>query len=420
VKSRSRREVLGAAGKLALLGAAATVAGCDVASRSGGNAAATQSGAVDFYGPHQAGIATPAQERLVYGAFDLLDADRRVLQTLLRQWTGAAADLVAARPVGSVAPADPSAAPSDTGEAIGLPAANLTITVGLGRSVFVDDRGADRLGLAHQLPPALVDLPAFGGGENLDPSSSGGDISVQCCADDAQVAFHAFHNLVRIAHEAASVRWTQLGFGRTSSTSTTQDTPRNLQGFKDGTNNLKAEDGALMDEHVWVGDHDEPAWMRGGSYAVTRRIRMHLEAWDRSALSDQQDTIGREKVSGAPLGGVHEHDTPRLTARGVHHALVIPANAHIRLAAPATNAGIRILRRGYSFSDGVTAATGELDAGLFFIAYQRDPRHQFVPLQRRLAANDALNEYIEHVGSGIFAVLPGVRSGGYLGEALFV
>jgi deferrochelatase/peroxidase EfeB len=152
---------------------------------------------------------------------------------------------------------------------------------------------------------------------------------------------------------------------------------------------------------------------------VTRRIRMLLETWDRSSLADQQDTIGRLKVSGAPLGATAEHDPPDLAARHPHGGLVIPADAHIRLSAPSENNGIRLLRRGYSFSDGVDTSTGELDAGLFFIAYQRDPRTQFVPLQRRLGRQDALNEYIKHVGSGIFAVLPGVSPGGYYGEGLF-
>ena len=235
-----------------------------------------------------------------------------------------------------------------------------------------------------------MNLPVFGGGENLDPSMSGGDLSVQCCADDAEVAFHAFHNLVRIADEAAAVRWTQLGFGRTSSTSTSQQTARNLQGFKDGTNNLKAEDGAAR----WTSTC--------GSATTTSRHGCAAGAtWSRdvSVCTSKPGTVPRsptsrtrsvgrrcrERPSGVSTSTTRRSSPPetRITPA------VIPANAHIRLAAPSTNAGIRILRRGYSFSDGVTVATGELDAGLFFIAYQRDPRHQFVPLQQRLAANDA-------------------------------
>jgi deferrochelatase/peroxidase EfeB len=422
MKSHSRRDVLSAAGKLAAVGAVAGLTGCDITGSSKSDAPTAvlpESQLVAFHGTHQAGITTPVQERLLYGTFDLLDDDRAALQSLLQDWTTASAALTEGRTVGPAAPVNASAAPDDTGEALGLPPANLTITVGLGRSVFVDARGRDRMGLAHRRPAPLVEMPPLGGGEVLDPTRSDGDISVQCCADDAQVAFHAFHNLVRIARGTAAVRWTQLGFGRTSTTSDRQVTPRNLMGLKDGTNNLKAEDGKVMRDHVWVGDRDEPAWMRGGSYVVTRRIRMLLEVWDRSSIQDQEQTIGRLKVSGAPLGGTLEHDTPDLGKLDSKGLLLIPEDAHIRVSAPAENNGIRILRRGYSFSDGVDPATGELDAGLFFICYQRDPRKQFIPLQRKLGAGDALNEYIKHVGSSMFAVLPGVTPDGYLGETLF-
>lgn len=415
----SRREVLGGAGVLAVAGAALAVGGCSSDSSSG-KAATTVAGSevIPFYGAHQSGILTPPQQRMVFASFDLLSSDRNAVQMLLQRWTTAAALLTAGQPIGAVEPTDATEPPADTGEALELGASKLTITVGLGRSVFVDAHGKDRLGLARQLPAPLVDLPAFGGGEELDPSRSGGDISLQCCADDATVAFHAFHNLTRVAHDLASIRWTQLGFGPAASTGR-QMTPRNLQGFKDGTNNLDSADATLMRDSVWVGSPDAPAWMVGGTYAVTRRIRMRLEIWDRSALSDQEETIGRSKRSGAPLGGVNEHDAPDLTARAASGELAIPSDAHIRLAAPAENNGLRLLRRGYSFSDGIDPVTGELDAGLFFVAFQRDPRRQFIPLQQKLAAHDALNEYIKHEASGAFAMLPGATKGNYLGNTLF-
>ncbi len=78
-----------------------------------------------------------------------------------------------------------------------------------------------------------------------------------------------------------------------------------------------------------------------------------------------------------------------------------------------------MLRRGYSFTDGVDPRTAQLDAGLFFLAYQRDPRAQFVTVQKRLATGDALNEYIQHTSSAVFAVPPGVQPGGWIGETLF-
>ena len=96
----------------------------------------------------------------------------------------------------------------------------------------------------------------------------------------------------------------------------------------------------------------------------------------------------------------------------------MPLDAHIRLAAPSENDGIRILRRGYSFTDGIDQRLGQLDAGLFFISFLNDPA-SFVALQRRLGRTDALNEYITHNGSALFAVPPGTRSGGFVGEGLF-
>jgi deferrochelatase/peroxidase EfeB len=212
------------------------------------------------------------------------------------------------------------------------------------------------------------------------------------------------------------MRWSQLGFGRTSTTSRSQSTPRNLMGFKDGTANIKAEDTAAMDRYVWVGS-EGPAWMRGGSYLVSRRIRMLLEVWDRSSLEDQEQTIGRDKYEGAPLGAAKEDDPLDLDAEDGGEP-VIPVDAHVRLASAKFNGGERILRRGYSFTDGVDESLGELEAGLFFICFQRDPERQFVAIQRRLGRMDALNEYIKHVGSAVFAVPPGAKRGGYVGETL--
>ena len=191
------------------------------------------------------------------------------------------------------------------------------------------------------------------------------------------MAFHAVRNLARLGRGHVTMRWGQLGFGRTSTTSRSQSTPRNLMGFKDGTNNIRAEDHDAMEQHVWLGASDSPAWMHGGTFLVARRIRMLIEVWDRASLQDQEETIGRVKQSGAPLGGRGEFD-PVNVAR-------LPVDAHVRLARPASNGGERILRRGYSFTDGMDPDLGELDAGLFFICFQRDPHKQFVAIQRRLA-----------------------------------
>jgi deferrochelatase/peroxidase EfeB len=259
-------------------------------------------------------------------------------------------------------------------------------------------------------------MPVFARDE-LRPEISDGDLAIQSCADDPTVAFHAIRDLARMGRGVVSLRWSQQGFGRTSVTDTGQVTPRNLMGFKDGTNNIVLEDAAALERHVWVDRSDDPAWMRGGSYLVTRRIRMMLEIWDRSTLGDQEQTIGRNKGEGAPLGAKLEHDAVDLRASRDGEA-VIPENAHIRLAAPSENDGIRLLRRGFSFTDGIDPVTNQLDAGLFFIAYQRDPRTGFIPVQRSLAT-DALNEYIRHDSTATFACPPGVGPTGYIGETLF-
>ena len=369
-----------------------------------------------FFGVHQAGIATAAQERIQFAAFNVLTNHRAVLQALLKSWTAAAIAMTAGQPVGDPA-GNVNAPPTDTGEALGLGAARLTLTFGFGPSLF-RTTSRDRFGLAALRPAALADLPPFAHDE-LDPAASDGDLCVQACAEDPQVAFHAIRELARIGRGTVAIRWSQLGFGRTSSTTAAQATPRNLQGFLDGTNNVHGDDEPTMDEHIWVGTSDDPPWMHGGTYLVARRIRMRIEVWDRSSLGDQEATIGRNKLSGAPLTGTQERDTVDLTALGADGKPVIPLAAHIRLAAPSTNGGIRLLRRGYSFTDGIDSQTGQLDGGLFFVCFQRDPRTGFVPVQTRLAASDALNEYILHVGSGLFAIPPGISQGGHIGETLF-
>jgi deferrochelatase/peroxidase EfeB len=369
---------------------------------------------VPFYANHQAGIATPAQEYLHFAAFDVTSDAREDLSGLLQRWTAAAALLTAGEPYQPASKLEPGRAPVETGEAIGLGPSRLTLTFGFGPSLF----SSGRFGLAGRRPAELASLPAFQG-ENLEADRSGGDLCVQACADDPQVAFHAVHVLSRIASGTAVLRWAQPGFGRTSSTGSSQRTPRNLMGFKDGTDNIRAEQTDAMREYVWVQDVDGPPWMVGGSYLIVRRIRIIFDVWDATTLEGQQRVIGRDKLKGAPLGKRNEYDPVDLNAMS-NGEQVIPANAHIRLANPANNDGQRILRRGYSYSEGVEPESGEIDAGLFFIAFQRSPERQFIPLQRRLAASDALNHHTLHTSSAIFAVPPGLTSSsGFIGDGLF-
>lgn len=403
----SRRGFLaGALGTAAVAGGVGALAGCDPS-----ESAASRPALVPFRGPHQAGIATPAQDRLAFAAFDVTSTSRAELVDLLRRWTLAAERMTRGEPVGAVDGSE-HYVPADTGEATGLPAANLTITIGFGPGLF-----DSRFGLAARRPAALRELPRFAGDE-LDPRISGGDLCIQACADDPQVAFHAVRNLNRIGFGVTAMRWFQLGFGRTSSTTPSQQTPRNLMGFKDGTRNVNGDKPADLDAHVWVGPNSDQAWLTGGSYLVSRKIRMGIESWDRDRIGDQEAVFGRSKVEGAPLTGKQERDEPDLAAKAADGTPVIPADAHIRLAAPESNNGAKILRRGYSFTDGVDPVTGQLDAGLFFICFQSDPATGFIPVQRNLAT-DALNEYIKHTSSALFACPPGPADGQFWGQQLF-
>lgn len=408
----SRRGLLGL-GTAAVAGtAAATLSACD----SKGSPRSAPAATVAFHGSRQAGIVTAQQDRLAFAAYDLTVSgspaeNRDALRELLKTWTAAARAMTEGKPV----PGDNNigaAPPADTGEAFGTPPANLTVTIGFGPSLF--DK---RFGLADKRPAALADLPHFAR-DNLDATRSGGDIAIQACSDDPMVAFHAIRNLARLGRGTVVMRWSQLGFGRAASTSDKQETPRNLFGFKDGTRNIHG-DPKQLDNWVWVGKETDQKWMRNGSYLVARRIQMRIEAWDRDFLTDQQNVFGRHKYTGAPLSGGNEFDAPNFHARAADGSAAIPPTSHMALAAHENNGGVRILRRAYNYTDGVIASSGELDAGLFFLCYQRDPRTQFVALQHKLSRSDALNEYIQHVGSGLYACPPGVTSdSGYWGEDL--
>jgi deferrochelatase/peroxidase EfeB len=432
----SRRGLLGFVGAgAATLGlGAGGVAG--VAIDRGGRALPGSSGSAGsypFFGHHQSGITTPVQDRLHFAAFDVSGTSRTELRELLADWSYAANRMMAGLGAGAGTGADSAAGgrggvggsydapPDDTGEALDLPPAGLTITFGFGPSLF-----DNRFGLADRRPAALIDLPHFAGDALID-TLVGGDLCIQACSDDPQVAVHAIRNLSRIAFGRASLRWSQLGFGRTSSTTRAQTTPRNLFGFKDGTANLRAEDTAEIDRTVWVGAEDNTragdsdgaaSWMTGGSYLVARTIRMTIETWDRASLREQEAVVGRTKASGAPLSGGTEFSAPDFSAIGSDATPLIAPASHLRSAHPSQNGGATILRRGYNFVDG-NDSLGRLNAGLFFICFQRDPRTQFVPIQRNLAGNDALNEYTKHVGSGIFAVPPGAGEGAPIGAGLF-
>lgn len=386
-----------------------------------------------FYGEYQGGITTALQSHSFMMALDLTAKQPEDLVRLMKLWTQAAARMTRGQTAAPL-PEDLAVAAPDGGAAIGLAPARLTLTFGFGPGLF-GTGGNDRYGLAAHRPEALVDMPAFSG-DQMQEARTGGDLSVQACADDPQVAFHAVRELARLAGGIAEPRWAQTGFAANSAAN---ETPRNLMGFKDGTQNpvsqkpreevdgiIRANPGTLEDV-VWVSD-EGPEWMRGGSYVVFRRIRISLEHWDATPVDFQEETIGRHKYSGAPIGKASEFDPLDLDAVDADGTPVIAEHAHVRMAAAASNGGAQILRRAYSYNDGISFIAerwppwhqGMLyDAGLFFICYQRDPRTGFLRIFESMSKFDMLNQYTTHVGGGLFAIPPGAAEGEFVGQALF-
>ena len=372
-----------------------------------------------FRGDHQAGITTPAQDNMFTAAFDVSTTDVEELKTLLSDWAVAAEQMTSGELVGGQPSSNKQLPPKDTGEAWGYKPNGLTITFGVGKGLFVDAEGNDRFGLAARMPAILKEgMPSFSG-DQLHAAQSDGDLLVQACSNDAQVCVHAIRNLTRIAFGTAALRWSQVGYGRTSSTSVDQETPRNLFGFKDGTNNIKAEDSAdQLNEHLWVQKGDDAAaeWMTGGTYYVARRIHMLAEVWDRLRLIEQEQTMGRDKRYGAPLSianptkSSEEFTAVDYEAKDDKGETLVPTDAHIAVVSPEQNQGRRMLRRGYNYTDG-SDSLGLLQTGLFFIAFVRDPRTNFYPILDRMTKSDALQEYLKHEASALFAIPPGIKKG---------
>lgn len=414
-KKISRRDILKTAG----VGGVGVILG---ASGLGGLLSISESKAttkeahdiVPFYGKHQSGITTKTQNHVYFVSLDVTTSKKEELVQLFKDWTKAAALLTEGKAVGDLS-SNEFLPPKDTGEAAGLSASNLTVTFGVGPSLFVKDN-QDRFGLKHKQPKELVDLPKFPL-DALEDEWTGGDLCIQACADDLQVAFHAVRNLIRIARGKAILRWAQTGFQRTKQADPKNETPRNLFGFKDGTANPDVNNEEQMNQLVWVQPGDGPNWLANGSYLVVRRIQMFIEVWDRTTLKDQENTFGRYRENGAPIGQKTEFEKLDLKQKNEKGEYSIPADSHTRISHG--DGSQQILRRAYSYSDGMDLKTGSFDAGLLFLCFQRAPSKQFIPIQNRLAMMDKLNEYISHRGSAIFACLPGTKSGGFIGETLF-
>ncbi|MFI8296922.1 iron uptake transporter deferrochelatase/peroxidase subunit [Streptomyces nigra] len=399
----SRRRLLGTAGATGLvLGAAGGAAGYAARPAEATPLSSLGADEVMFHGKHQPGIVQRLQARGHLVAFDLAaGAGRREAAALLRRWSETARRLMAGE----------AAQQEDTGVALDAGPSSLTITFGFGHSFFA------RTGLEKQRPVALDPLPEFSS-DRLDKARSNGDLWVQIGADDALVAFHALRAIQKDAGRAAKVRWQMNGFNRSPGATAHPMTARNLMGQVDGTRNPKPTD-ADFDRRIFVPESGAqgPAWMANGSYAVVRRIRMLLDDWEQLSVTAQEQVIGRRKADGAPLTGGTETTEMDLEKTDRAGNLVVPLDAHARITRPDQNGGAAILRRPFSYHDGI-GPDGVPDAGLLFICWQADPLRGFVPLQRKLDRGDALSRYIRHEASGLFAVPGGAAEGEYVGQRL--
>ncbi|MGW0473416.1 iron uptake transporter deferrochelatase/peroxidase subunit [Streptomyces coeruleorubidus] len=398
----SRRRLLGTAGATGLvLGTTGAALGYAAAPTQA--AAPLTSLGTDqamFHGKHQPGITDGLQARGHLVAFDLAaGAGRKEAAALLRRWSETARRLMAGEP----------SAHDDTDVARDAGPSSLTITFGFGHSFF------GRTGLEKQRPTALDPLPEFSS-DHLDKKRSNGDLWVQIGANDALVAFHALRAVQKDAGSAARVRWQMNGFNRSPGATAHPMTARNLMGQIDGTRNPKPSE-PDFDQRIFVPEKAEPAWMANGSYAVVRRIRMLLDDWEKLSVKAQEDVIGRRKSDGAALSGGTETTAMDLEKTDAKGNLVVPINAHARITRPDQNGGAAMLRRPFSFHDGIDQ-DGIPDAGLLFICWQADPLRGFVPVQRKLDRGDALSQFIRHESSGLFAVPGGAAEGEYVGQEL--
>ncbi|WP_406285904.1 iron uptake transporter deferrochelatase/peroxidase subunit [Streptomyces sp. NBC_00209] len=409
----SRRRLLGAAGAAGatglVLGAAGGATGY-AAARDEAPAALTTVGSTEvmFHGKHQPGITTPLQASGHLIAFDLAPgAGRKQAVALMRRWSSVAQRLMAGEPTTGAA----DGPGHDTGVALDAGPSSLTVTFGFGATFF------ERTGLTAHRPPGLDPLPPFSS-DHLDAGRSNGDLWVQIGADDALVAFHALRAVQRETASTATVRWQMNGFNRAPGATAKPMTARNLMGQIDGTGNPKPTDDDFA-ERVFVAGGQDPAydWLTGGSYAVVRRIRMLLDDWEKLPVERQERVIGRRKADGAPLSGGTETTAMDLDKAGPDGKLLIPDNAHARISSPERNSGAAMLRRPFSYHDGISQ-DGTPDAGLLFICWQADPLRGFVPVQRKLDRGDALSPFIRHEASGLFAVPGGAAAGEYVGQRL--
>lgn len=377
--------------------------------------AARLSDRISPFGPHQAGVTTPRPANGMIASFHVLADSPADLERLFQRLTDRIVVLTKGGPVPEV---DPKLPPTDSG-ILGpvLPPDALTVTVGLGASLF-----EDRPWLQPAKPRGLVRMTQFRN-DALIADLSHGDLVIQFCANTQDTVIHALRDIVKSIPDQLVLKWAQAGNVPVIAPppGAPPESARNFLGFRDGSANPNSADPSLMDQVVWVGpENDEPGWATGGSYMAVRIIRNNVERWDRTPLLEQERIFGRTKVTGAPLDQPHGTEAMVPDFKADPHGKITPLDSHIRMANPRTpeSRANLILRRPFNYVNGVLK-NGQLDQGLLFICWQADLEKGFITVQRRLDG-EPLEEYVKPVGGGYFFALPGFADGqqDYLGRTL--
>ena len=110
---------------------------------------------VNYYGPHQSGISTKNPMHVYFVSLNCIAKSKQELKELFQVWTDESVRLMNGETKQNSS--NTLLPPPETGEAEGLDAANLTLTFGVGPSLFEKTE----LGIQGKKPKELVDLPHF-------------------------------------------------------------------------------------------------------------------------------------------------------------------------------------------------------------------------------------------------------------------
>ena len=334
-----------------------------------------------FRGDHQQGVTAPAAPSGVVMGVDVLAQDREELGKVLQGLTGQIEQIMAN---------------SDQG---------VSVVVGFGDSLF-----DDRFGLASQKPTELQPMPTFANDSLIDPESSHGDMSLIVNGAAPDVVDQAVQQIFDASGGALQIRWSEIGHNEILPEAGYREAPvRNLLGFKDGTVNLSPDNDEVMDGLVWVAAIDQqPEWALGGTYQALRVIAMFLDPWNQTSVDEQETIIGRERESGAPLGGLNETDDP--------YFFDLDFASHIGRVNPRVRGINPILRRGFNYVRD-NDESSDFDQGLVFVSYQRSLVGGFIGMQQRLDG-EGLEQFVRPIHGGLFFVPPPPAEGEYLGQRL--